>query len=484
MAESKRSLKQIAKRYSGNLAYFREHHYFRKLRGKFFLGITLLGVVVALVLGVLALIQKYNKDQFLIARIYNPGPISRSHADFANDCAQCHQSRNAVLQASVEESPVDTACLKCHQGHDLHQPNVPRNHSCTACHHEHQGAGKMKPVQDANCASCHNVKELMLASADLGKKMSASDFDLTPDDGHIHFRAPRPVEGYTTVFESFEKGHPAFQVQREKLNDPNSLKFNHKVHLSAQNMPLVNGKALDCASCHRADASGAYMQPMTFEKNCQSCHSLQFDPRNPDIQLPHGDVKTVQSFLGSLPLHYAEKGRQQGILDEKELRLYVERNLTDLKRDVHSGEELGKKIFFSDANHGPVGRVQGMPDEGRARYAGCAYCHEVKGRATGVPEVIAPVTPDRWLSRSDFDHSKHAHVDCNTCHQAKGSSLTSDILMPTRDSCVECHSSKGGIVASCQTCHGYHASATSSGGRQHQGAGLDNSLKSLMLGGK
>jgi hypothetical protein len=481
MAEPKRSLKQIAKRYSGNLAYFKETHYFRRLRTRLWGGVALAAALVAVVWAAAAAMQRHQGGSWSFAEIYSPGPISQAHASFASDCAQCHQVRNAVVQNTVESSPVDTACIQCHQSHELHQPNVPRSHSCTACHHEHRGSGAMKPVTDANCASCHNDAAIMARSSELGKDWPAEAFDHTPPDGRVHFRLPRPGEGYTAVFASFENGHPPFQIHREKTKDANTLKFNHKVHLGDANMPQLNGKPLDCASCHQPDASGAGMQAMTFERNCQSCHSLQFDPRNPDLHLPHGSVESVRAFITSLPLQYAEQGRKAGIRSESELREYVTRQLTALKADIRSGEELEKKIFFSDAQRGPVGRLTGMADEGRARYAGCAYCHEVKGLDTGIIELTAPVTPDRWLARGEFDHSKHTQVDCQSCHQVTQSELTSDILLPEQASCVQCHSSKGGVVASCQTCHGYHAPAASPGALFHQTA-VGGSLKSMMLG--
>jgi cytochrome c1 len=481
MPEPKRSLKQIARRYSGNLAYFKEKHYFRRLRVRVFLGATLAAAVAALVLALAAAWESYAPGRMIVAQIYNPGPVSQGHAGFANDCAQCHRQSNALIQSSIEHSPVDASCVQCHTAHVFHQPNTPRAHSCTACHQEHLGAGPMKPVADANCASCHNNVGLMAESAALGRGLPPSAFDLTPDDGHVHFRAPRPEEGYTAVFASFENGHPPFQVHRDKLKDPNTLKFNHAVHLGEAGMPQLNGRRLDCASCHQPDASGAYMQPISFEKHCQACHSLQFDPRNPDIQLPHGDAAAVRAFLTGLPAAYADKGRRLGLRDEARLRAYVAEQLGALRNDVRSGEELAQKVFFNQGERGPVARIEGMPDEGRARYAGCAYCHEVTGGTSARAEVTPPVTPDRWLSRSQFDHAKHSQMDCAACHQVTQSRETSDILLPEQASCLQCHSTAGGVVASCQTCHGYHAHSGSPGARAWNEAHGGGALKAMML---
>lgn len=483
MSSSKPSLKQIAKRYAGNLSYFKEHHYFRTLRKHLFLGSTIAAAVVILLVTVLTTWESSVSGHYLLSRIYNPGPISQAHADIANNCAACHGKANSIFQTTVESSPVDASCIQCHQHHDFHAAQSPRSHSCTACHHEHLTAGPMKPVADANCASCHGNAATMAAAHTAAANQPAPALDLTPRDGHVHYQPGRSTTP-PAVFTSFEKDHPAWQIHREKRRDPNTLAFNHALHLGGDGIPQVDGKKLDCNYCHQPDPAGAYMQPIVFEKNCQSCHSLQFDPRNPDLSIPHGSTEAVQAYLASLPVQYAKKGRAQGITDDKALKTYVRGQIEALRQDVRSGDDLTKKIFFSDAQKGPTGSIQGMPDEGRARFAGCAYCHQVTGQATNEPVVQAPVTPDRWLSRAVFDHSKHEHVSCTECHQAGSSQKTSDILMPTMQSCRKCHSEQGGIVASCATCHSYHAHPTSPASQIHFKKTEAQSLKSLMTPNK
>ncbi|MDX6765180.1 MAG: hypothetical protein SFU85_00150 [Candidatus Methylacidiphilales bacterium] len=483
MSSSKPSLKQIAKRYAGNLSYFKENHYFRTLRKHLFLYSTLAALLLVLAATIITTWESSVSGKYLLSRIYNPGPVSQAHADLANDCAACHGRPNSIFQVSVENSPVDTACMKCHQQHDFHASQSPRTHSCTACHHEHLTAGPMKPVADANCASCHGNTQTMRAAETTARSLPPSALDLTPRDGHTHFQPGRSATP-PAVFTSFEKGHPEWQIHREKLKDPNSLAFNHALHLKGDGIPLVGGKKLDCNYCHQPDPSGSYLQPMVFEKNCQACHSLQFDPRNPDLAIPHGSVEAVQAYLASLPLQYAKKGRARGISGEAELRAYVMAQIEALRQDVRSGDDLTKKVFFSDADKGPTGAIKGMPEEGRARFAGCAYCHQVGGQATNTPVVKAPTTPDRWLGRAFFNHAKHQHVSCSECHQAEASHLTSDILMPTMVSCQKCHSAQGGIVASCETCHSYHPHPTAPAAHAHfqktASSAAPKTLKSLM----
>ena len=56
-------------------------------------------------------------------------------------------------------------------------------------------------------------------------------------------------------------------------------------------------------------------------------------------------------------------------------------------------------------------------------------------------------------------------VECDDCHHATQSRLTSDVLMPGINDCNTCHSPKGKVLANnqkiiaaaeCSTCHKYH----------------------------
>ena len=68
---------------------------------------------------------------------------------------------------------------------------------------------------------------------------------------------------------------------------------------------------------------------------------------------------------------------------------------------------------------------------------------------------------ERWLPHAHFSHAKHETVSsCRECHVAAQSSrLTSDVLMPAKESCVRCHSPTGQArkASECSTCHLYHS---------------------------
>lgn len=448
----RRTTKQIVQRYSGNLTYYLKLHYLRRLR---FRVAAVVGLASLLITGIYGWWgSRLNND----LTFYSPGPLSQAHAGFASDCGKCHDPKATRMVRTIALSAMDEACLKCHAGHVFHQPDVARGHACVQCHQEHVTSGPMLATDSVNCISCHGDAANMRVSSALGRSMPADAFHQIPVDGRIYFLPQRPVDGYTAVITAFDHGHPAFQIQRDNLIDPDTLKFNHERHFQADVPPTAEGR-LTCASCHRPDATGAYLQRISFERDCESCHSLQFDRRNPDLTIPHGDPEKVSSFLRTLPLQYSQLAAKRGIEGEAAVADFVQTQLVALRGDFASGDQLEKEVFFSGLQSGLSLRVGHEKAEAtRSGLTGCAYCHEVKASVTGTPVVTAPVIPDRWYSRSQFDHAKHATLACTSCHAAEQSTKTADILLPPQSNCLQCHSAKGGVVQTCTTCHTYHES--------------------------
>ncbi|MBI4662950.1 MAG: cytochrome c3 family protein [Verrucomicrobia bacterium] len=424
----------------------------------------------------------------------NPGGLSIQHsgATFAQareqlgikgpagpeNCAACHKPAEAGLErwiaAALGASPgpfefrqlvstsvpgmssIDVSCLRCHNLHRFHQPNVDRSLSCSVCHQEHLGAQPMKAPAGKNCLSCHGSPAVMETSFQIGKRLPSSAFDYRPSLGRIHFQAPRPARGYTQIFHSFAADHPEFQALAEDLKDPSTLKFNHQRHF-AEDIPLLRSRKLECVSCHQRDAAGAYHMKLTYEQHCQACHSLQFDLQNPKLLIPHGSSEAVRAFLQSLPAQYADYGaREKQITGRRESEDFVRQSLRSLREQLLAGENLEDKVFFSTKRWAPGVRVGELPGPERPLFYGCAYCHEVKSGTQAAPVVTPPVMPDRWFIRAEFNHTKHDNVACASCHGASGSRETSDILLPSKSVCVECHSPQGGVANDCSRCHAYH----------------------------
>ncbi len=413
------------------------------------------------------------------------GGISEAHSQFARDCRQCHDPAAKLdpLRPAVFNASIDTNCEKCHTQHTFHQADVVVGHACTDCHHEHLGTGPMQPVTDSNCLACHGNAAIMAASAQKGLQLPALDFLVPPRDNLlVYFRPPRPAVGYTQVFQSFEGDHPDFQIQREHLSDPNTLKFNHKIHLSGD-IPEVDGHKLDCAYCHKPDSHGAYMQPINFAKNCQACHSLQIDPTLPDFQIPHptGDsgANSVRDFILTLPTQYATYATEKkGLTDKAQIAAFVNQHMLGIRERVRQGADLEKDVFYADAKTVNLQGVMPGTERDRALFPGCAYCHEVMTPSlTLEPVVIKPVTPDRWYVHARFDHAAHITMSCEACHgMALESEKTSDINLPDKASCVTCHSARGGVAGTCATCHDYHNQSPA-----HDVSGA-SALRRMMLG--
>ncbi len=392
-------------------------------------------------------------------KFISPGEISRAHSgglftalvttnQFKQHCEACHAAGNSgphgIVKSALHARPgifdlmalagaraaeptaIDAACEKCHAGKNFHQPNAPPV-SCSFCHAEHRGT-VMAATTDENCIFCHGDTAKM-AAARTGKRIMP-------------------------VIHHFADDHPQFRFFAEKLRDPDTLKFNHALHLTGTTIPNLSGGAkLNCAFCHQPDAAGAFMKPVAFEKHCRVCHSLQFDPETPELVLPHGSAEHVTAFLRSLPKQYADLAAKE---NPTATDSFVAKKLDAVRTLFGSGAALEQRIFFSTATFGPEMQVGTLSGSTRALFPGCAYCHEVSSSNSGSPKITKPMMTERWLAQAKFDHAKHANMACEQCHDAVHSKDTADILLPVRETCAACHSPRGGVADSCATCHGYH----------------------------
>ena len=468
MARPRRTQKETAELYKGNLSYYARFHLWR--RGRLIVSLLAIAATVA---GIW-LFSRHGRETF-----FNPGKISGSHSSIAGKCSACHDQsllsgsgltaqRFTALtkerfQNGVAFGPIDRKCESCHKLHAFHEANVVQNRSCSACHQEHRGTQALRLVKSSNCIACHDNASVMTAASEKGMQIPKEAFARRHPHPprQIVFDLPRPPRGFTEPFASFWTNHPEFQLQREKARDPDVLRFNHQRHFAAD-IPPLDGHRLACNDCHKPEPNGRYYQRITFVADCQACHSLQFDRRNPELKLPHGDVQLVRTFLRSLPAQYADYARlKQGKRTDREVQKFVAQQINQLRRDYGSGPELEEAVFFTTDPYKP-GRGMGVGT--RANFAGCAYCHEVKRGENGIPVVTKPILVDRWLARANFNHVKHqvdpatqGPLDCNVCHHTAQSRETSDILMPVKANCVTCHSPKGKAVSECMTCHIFHA---------------------------
>jgi hypothetical protein len=494
MAKLGRTQKQIAERYKANLGYYNKLHPWRRARR----WASLLSIFAGL--AAIWVFQKRGRETF-----FNPGKISRSHAAFANECAKCHDKSlvtggpltPAKFTAVVRErfrngvafDPIDRKCETCHKQHAFHEANVVQNRSCSACHQEHQGPGPMKVVASSQCASCHNNSATMQVAAQKGMQLPLPAFHRHPHSPQqVVFELPRPPQGFTKTFPSFWEGHPEFQLKTVNARDPDVLRFNHQRHF-APDIPPVNSQRLECNYCHKQQPDGRFYQRINFAANCQACHSLQFDAKNPELRIPHGDVALARTFLRTLPAQYADYARlKKGITSDKEVSNFVAQQIRQLREQFRTGDELERAVFFTIDPYKPQ---QKTAPNTRANFTGCAFCHDVKQVSDAAPAITKPILIDRWMLKSTFNHSKHQTdpatgkpIDCAVCHQTTQSRETSDVLLPSKANCVTCHSPQGKVVAECITCHTYHAPPAAQTTVADANTGAPISVKQMLLGQK
>ena len=414
----------------------------------------------------------------------------------AGGCAGCHEAAEGGigqwLQTAFNTQPApldwramaratpdrhtrmdDRNCLSCHVQHARHQPNVIAAHSCSDCHREHSGP-RIPPPSDDTCASCHNHPD-RLAKFTRSSVGDPRDFHPPLPDNVRSFQAPLPP-ARTNLFAHYWDGHPDFRLHAAGMRDGNTLRFNHEIHLGASvkifDAPAGESRGLGCVDCHQPDPTGAYLARLDFKQHCQACHSLQFDPVNPDLKLPHGEpgaIAATVSSLAALQVQYADLARRRGESDRTRIDEFARSSAARLRQLVGSGEQLVDLILFTgDPRLRMFQEDQAAPGK-RAHYAGCAYCHEVTRDTRNQPVITPPWTPDRWLPGGRFTHARHTQLTCQECHSsALRSRQTSDINLPHQTptdrasppgmgekTCMDCHR-PGGAPANCATCHTYH----------------------------
>ena len=364
---------------------------------------------------------------------WNPGTIDAAHHFFAADCTKCHQTPFRTVR--------DNACLACHANTAAHADavkfNMPElgNAECRSCHQDHQGLRGLIRRDQRLCADCHaNLK---------ANTKNASSFDDVKDFGKAHpeFKLNLPN------WDANGKFVPQRVSYAPNLKENSGLKFNHEKHLKADGLNTPKGRrTLDCASCHVPEPGGAKMRPVNFEAMCHDCHTLGFDTLAPAREVQHGkggylDAKAptiVQERRrpGSPPLSQQEKA--EALAWARERTAQVTNNL------FGAGGVAGQTA--SDAT-------------------GCALCHKVTApsAANSAWQVAAVRVSGVWYAEATFTHAKHTTVKCESCHDARKSKESSDVLIPGIDNCRACHGgayAKDKVGTTCIACHNYHQSTT------------------------
>lgn len=368
--------------------------------------------------------------------VWNSGPLSSAHQALSSDCRACHRK--------PFEPANDVACRGCHSELPEHagsqqvlmQPPF-AGQGCTDCHREHNGLAGLVPRANPACTDCHDQPQ----QGTQAKLAAVGDFS----HQHPEFRlrlARR--EGERFVWPSIPQG------TAEARHQDSGLKFPHDLHLAEKGIDAPDGRRqLQCGDCHQPNADRSGFLPVTMPAHCAECHRLDFDPAEPEHELPHGKpaqvVRVVRDYYAALALTGRAPSPSAG----------------NSRRRPGEGEPPPAVA--------PVGRTaawaqtraeQALRDVFERRT--CFYCHQVsRDGPPDSPWRIAPVAPQRLaLPDTRFPHSAHSTERCASCHEANSSKLAEDVLLPAIGRCRDCHGDTGAMTetpSSCQSCHRYHS---------------------------
>ena len=375
--------------------------------------------------------------------------LSLAHHGLEDNCEACH--------VEPFQSVRDETCLTCHEEIGDHAP-IPRQlagrgpmsagdrmlwavaetfgkegpGSCTTCHTEHEGAGRMEPTAQKFCAECHDGMDARLTDTVLA---NAADFGTA----HPELKAVLFTELGSRETERLSLG--------DDPREANGLRFPHALHLDpnggvarmADNIGAKGGysEALVCADCHTPTADHAGFLPVNMEEDCESCHSLVYDKVGSTFRtLRHGDIDQLRADLAAMdraPRRPIVSGRRR------------------------PGEFARGGLYYQDFGS-PARSLVGI---NRALSPGgvCGECH-LPTTTNGRADVIPVNLRDSYLLNGWFDHEDHKQEECATCHKAETSDSSSDVLLPGIAECRTCHlgedARQAEVPSSCAMCHSYH----------------------------
>ncbi len=220
--------------------------------------------------GVAAVVFLVAADILTTRRIVlSPGPLSKSHALAGGDCAKCHDPF---------DDPADARCIGCHEPRasvsrftaTAHAERVHRAGAaagaahaagatprCLVCHTEHRGrAASIAVVRDHLCRDCHG-------------------------------------------FRSLGSGHPEIRLVSDKIRESPGLQFPHKKHLEELQKTKGLQAAAACEVCHRLTPGRDDFAPLTFDRDCWSCHFQKGVTNESTAPLPADRVVSAETIAAT-----------------------------------------------------------------------------------------------------------------------------------------------------------------------------------------
>lgn len=478
--------------------------------------------------------------------IYQARGLSNAHKMFESQCNTCHEPFVGPMERllspvhdSHATSAPDKQCVACHEGPGhyfsggselppklkMQASNLVPQHDrqCAACHQEHKEDSDLRRIASATCRDCHSDLKHMansrLEPEHLTFQKSGSQ-SITDFADHPEFTLTETL-AVGTPQSPPPRSHAASEIlawlQRPGENQPRwqdraRIRFNHKAHLNPadpRGLPDAAGQFQNlkdhCALCHEPDSERQYMRPISYERHCQSCHPLVFDPAlvqdaNGTIRVmdpilrpnglrpavvPHRPAAEVRSFLvntylGALVTNAAQE--YQADADDSLLSPRPGRNLAQQLPDQTArllSTDISERVGQAEARVRSAGLPPtpntAVPDLLQSQTwltgsGGCGYCHDIRDvspdtRGLSTSDIQLPVPawdieptqiPDRWFPHARFHHDAHRNMQCLECHSrldtspksvfAKASVLestsTGDVLMPSIMVCRQCHTAE------------------------------------------
>jgi len=335
-------------------------------------------VGVAIVAAALA-VDAFTSRSLLVS----PGTLSKSHAlvrsqeASSSDCTRCHSPFSA---------PTDDRCVGCHEPrtavsrfankahteqiqaadrgttgakHPTHPP------ACIFCHTEHQGLdARIGIVANSACAGCHG-------------------------------------------FRSFGRSHPEFGILRQKRPEDPGVKFNHKRHLeelAKKNLAAPQA----CETCHHPNAGRTEFAPVSFDRDCSSCHFQDKGTIGATAPLPPEMIVTIETISATDPSpswreYASDFDRVRDRLVKKTIRhrdAWIRYNVTRLAAAIEGGPtgaagarpqqaDLDAKVAALKSELDDVNRQRGEATSAQSPDASKRRISELQARAAQLTTEIA-----------------------------------------------------------------------------------------------
>jgi len=436
-----------------------------RLHGGRYLSVTLLLLIAPAAL-----------HAFTLESLLMPGPVAESHAEYEDDCEQCH--------TETEEQNQNTLCVGCHiaigtdvmAGEGLHgrHPDAGDN-QCASCHTDHEG-------RDADMVA-FDLSEFDHSRTDFALR-GVHDWTLCADchqPGDKWMTAPNTCSschGHEDVHQGQMAGTCGDCHNETTWRDAS---FDH----DTTTFSLTGGHgAAACGDCHQdqvfhgvpTDCNGCHVDDDAHMgrngPQCESCHS------SVDWVHPEFDHVAVSGFplLGAHEPLACETCHTQDLMTA----LPTSCHGCHQSDDVHQGglgTDCGSCHRVSNwtrtgFDHSQIDR---FPLLGAHNELECTSCH-VEGTDVGLPVDCVGCHSDdphveqlgsrcetchtemTWTGDVRFDHGlthfpligAHEAIGCETCHATPA-------FHDAAEDCQGCHSSEdvhaGRLGTRCETCH-------------------------------